>query len=744
MTFTRRHFLLAGGVTGLLIARISDRTLKLGGAAAQPINDQNTILADWIQLARNGTVTLHCGQSEMGQGVFTGIGTLVAEELDCGWEQLRVETGPATDLMANIQLFRNGICPNAHFAREASEATAWDWVVTRIARVVAQQATGGSSSIMDRFVKAREAGAYARAILVATAALDWRVDTSTCVTKNGIVYHNDSRRQNTYGELAAAAAAGIQPPPSVSLKPRSAWKIVGRKQPPLPRVDVPAKSDGSAKFGIDVRHPGMLFAAVANCPVFGGRLKAFQPGTTNKLAGVVGVHEVPGGVAVVADSTWHAKKGLDALNVEWDVGQNALLNDQEIERRLADAFRRGLNTCFNRGNFNSVFAEAASRISAEYQFPYLAHATMEPMNCTAKVIDGHVEVWIPTQAQTLAAKAAATAAGVSVSQVQIHTPFLGGGFGRRAEVDLVSQAVTVAKAVGAPVQVIWSREEDMQHDFYRPAAIIRVDAAIAANGVPLALRHRIVSQSALAHLLPLPSWIVTDTTQFEGGAVQSYAIANQRVEYAVVDLPIPVGFWRAVGHSVTAFANECFIDELAHSASIDPLEYRLALLENEPRLKRLLSLAAEKAGWKTPLPKGAARGVAIHTSFSSAVAEIVEVAIGPGDELQVKRVVAAVDCGTLVNPDIVKAQVEGAIVFGLSAALWGKIAIRQGRVVQKNFPDYAVIRMKQAPVIDVLLVDTMIMRQVGLGKPAFRRLRPHSQMRFSLPPVRGLRILPRD
>jgi isoquinoline 1-oxidoreductase beta subunit len=709
--FTRRNFLVAGG---LLVAFGAYRATRKGDSIAGTVDAIGANLDDYIRIAGDGTVTIRCGLSEMGQGVFTGVATLVAEELDCDWQRIRVETGPVLSSFVNLAVVRGLLSPNHGFAQGEG-----GWLIDKVAGAVAQQITGGSSSIADRFVRAREAGALARTLLVGAAAAQWGVPPESCKTGSGIVTHEATHRQKSYGELANAATA-IKPPGSVALKPRSAWKLIGRS---LARVDIPAKTDGSARFGIDTRRPGMLFAAVANCPVFGGRLKSVDGTAAMKLPGVVGVHLVPGGLAVGADSTWHAKQGLAALKIDWDPGDSAGLDSAEIAQRLTRAADGKLSKVLEHGDAAAAAKASVKTLSAEYTLPYLAHAPMEPMNCTAEVSAAGVEVWAPTQTHTTAVEAAAKAAGVGQDQVRIHTTYLGGGFGRRLETDLVEQAVSLAKLMGKPVQVIWSREEDMQHDVYRPVALMRLQAGLDASGAPVACRQQIVSQSILERVFPPLTWIGPDPTMSEGSVGLPYAIAYQRVDIAVAELPVPVGSWRSVGHSITAFAKESFIDELAHAVGADPVEYRLRLLKDEPRLAALLSLATDKAGWKTPLPPGRGRGVAIHTSFATAVAEVVEVEVGAKGALRVTRVVAAVDCGTVVNPDIVKAQVEGGIVYGLSAALFGKITLKEGRVVERNFPDYDVLHLAQMPAIEVHIVAND-QPPGGIGEPALPPVAP--------------------
>jgi len=710
----RRQFLVGAGAAGLLVGF----ALAPRARAQVPEPDAGSARMNaWVLVAPDGTVTLQCGRSEMGQGVFTGLATLVAEELGCAWSSLRVETGPPDAAFKNVAGGKNLLAPS-HLTPEPGGGFA-DWLLTGIATLATEQFTGGSKSIPDAFVRAREAGAVAREMLVTAAARNWGVAPAECTVAEGAVVHAASGRSAGFGELAAAAAR-VEPPSEVTLKPRGEWKLIGTSPA---RLDLPAKVDGSARFASDVRRPGMLFAAVANCPVPGGALKSFDAAPVRAMPGVKAVRAVPGGVAVVADNGWRARQGLAALAVQWDDGPNAALDTALVEATLAKALDGELDTAFEAGDGASALAGAARPLSAEYRLPYLAHATMEPMTCTAEVTEQGVQVWAPTQAQTRAVAAAADAAGVSKSDVTLHTTLLGGGFGRRGEVDFIQQAVTLAKEVGAPVQVNWSREEDMRHDFYRPAAVVRMDAALDGAGLPSAWRQRLASQSIMARVFPPSTLMGPDPTMIEGAAHLPYAVPHQSVEVAAVDLAVPVGPWRSVGHSLNAFSTECFLDEMAAAGGHDPLELRRTLLKDHPRLRAVLDLAAEKAGWGTALEPGRGRGLAFHVSFGAVVAQVAEVTAGADGRLSVDRVVAAVDCGTVVNPSIVEAQVQGSIVYALSAALFGRITWDKGRVVQGNFPDYEAVRLAQMPKVEVHVVPSEAL-PAGIGEPAVPPLAP--------------------
>jgi isoquinoline 1-oxidoreductase beta subunit len=732
---SRRSVLIGGAGLGLLVGLGVWRLGAKGPRLAGTTDASGAFLHDWIHIGSDGKVTIRSGFSEMGQGVFTGVATLIAEELGCRLDQIEVETGPASDAFKNIAVGRDILVPNRGLAEGEPEGFAGG-TLNFVAEAATQQITGGSSSMTDRFVRARSAGALARILLIAAAARQWGVSPEDCVAKNGAVVHTASGRSLGFGELAKAAAAE-KPPASITLRPRDQWTLIGGT---VPRFDIPAKVDGSARYGIDTRRPGMVFAAVANCPTFGGALKSFDDANARATPGFVAVLPVPGGVAAVADSTWRAKRALAATTIVWDEGPHAKLDSAAIAKSLSDALASAKKVSAT-GDFAAAYSSGAKQLTAEYSLPYLAHATMEPMNCTAEIADDGVHVWAPTQAQTMAVAAAAKAAGVGEDKVRLHTTYLGGGFGRRLESDFVEQAVTLAKALGKPVQVLWSREEDIQHDFYRPAALVRMEGSLGRDGKASGLRLAIANQSILARVFPPATWLAADETEIQGGVLFPYAIPNQRTDLATIDPGVPVGSWRSVGNSITAFAKECFIDEMAEAAGTDPLAFRLAMLDGEPRLAALLKLAGEKAGWGGPLAKGEGRGVALHTSFGTAVAEIVEVAVGDKGALRVKRVTAAVDCGTVVNHDIVRAQVEGAIVFGLSAALFGKISIKNGRVEQQSFPDYDMVHMAQAPAIAVHIAPSDA-PPGGIGEPGLPPLAPALANAVFAATHRRIRALP--
>jgi isoquinoline 1-oxidoreductase subunit beta len=639
----------------------------------------------FVRVAPDGSVTVLLAHSEMGQGVWTTLAMLVAEELDCEWSKVRVEHAPAAPVYAHPAM--------------------------------GMQMTGGSTTTWSEFDRYRMAGALARALLVQAAAAQWKADGRKLRTANGFVVHGNQKR--SYGELALAAQKQ-KPPRSVKLKDRKNWTLIGK---PTRRLDTPGKIAGKAQFGIDVSFAGLRTALVARAPFFGGKVASFDASQAKAVAGVEQVVQVPSGVAVVARDFWSAKLGREALHVEWDPGPGAHLDSAEI---LASYRKQALEdglVALDHGPAAEALAAGGPRLLAEYDVPYLAHAPMEPLNCTVKLEGGRCEIWTGTQFQTVDQGAAARIAGVPVENVSIHTMFLGGGFGRRANpfADFVAEAVHVAKASGVPVKVIWTREDDIRGGFYRPMFLHRVEAALDAKGMPAAWKHTIVGQSILAGT-PFEAFMVKggiDAASIEGVVDSPYLadVPAKRVTLHSPKQPVPVLWWRSVGNTHTAFAMESMVDELAAAAGRDPLEYRTALLAKKPRHLRALKAAAELARWGTPLPAGRARGLAMHESFGSIVAEVAEVSVDEGQEIHVHRVACAVDCGLAVNPLGVEAQVQGAVAYGLSAVLQSELTIKDGRVEQSNFHDYRVLRMPDMPQIAVKILDSDA-RMGGIGEPA--------------------------
>lgn len=680
---SRRQFLrvsvAAGG--GLLIGLYLPLTDRRAEASAGARFEPNA----WIRIDSDDSVTLRVASSEMGQGVYTAIPMLLAEELEVDFERVRVEMAPAGDDYINP--------------------------------LMGQQLTGGSTAVRGYFNALREAGAVARDMLIAAAAKNWGIDASGCRARAGFVMHAASGRQARYGELIATVVS-LPIPKTVFLKEPHEFTLLGK---PTPRKDTPLKVNGVAVFGQDVRLPGMLTAVVARCPVFGGKLRRYVDRETRKVKGVRHVLAIESGVAVVADDFWAALKGREALSIEWDEGTNAKLSSADIRARFMRALERGGAVARNDGNIERALAGAARRVEAIYEVPYLAHACMEPMNCTAVVKDGRCEVWVPTQAQTSTRHTAARIAGVPREAVKINTTFLGGGFGRRGEQDFVIEAVTLAKRIGTPIKVLWTREDDIQHDFYRPASYNRLVCGLNARGIPSAWRHDIAGPSIFARVSGLKPGKI-DRMSVEGAANLPYAIENLRVSYAMENAHVPVGFWRSVGSSQNAYVTECFFDEVAAAARRDPFGLRRELLKEHPRQRAVLELAAHKAGWGKPSPTGRTRGIALAESFGSYVAQVAEVSV-VDQQVRVHHVVCAVDCGIVVNPDTVVAQMESGIVYGLTAALKGEITIQNGRVAQSNFHDYPLLRFDEMPAVEVHIVRSTN-PPGGVGEPGTPPIAP--------------------
>jgi len=628
-------------------------------------------LNPWIRVSADGTVILVTGQSEMGQGATTGLAMLAAEELEVDLAQMRVEAAPAG---------RDYFNP-----------------------LFGEQLTGGSTSLPGWWHPLREAAAVAREQLVLAAAATWGVPREECQVEHGMVAHVPSGRRLGYGEVAQRAA-GIQAPRRVQLKPPNSFRVIGT---PQPRLDVATHLTGSAVFGCDISIPDMLVATVARCPIFGGKLKRVDARRAKAVEGVRDVLEMEAGVVVVAENAWSALRGREALSIAWNEGPQAALDSGQIRCRFEEAAARRGRVTRNNGDPLAVLRTAKPIIEAVYETPFLAHATMEPMNCTARVQPDSCDVWAPTQAQTEAQKVAARTAGLRPNQVRIHTTCIGGGFGRRLNQDFVEEAVQIAKAIGRPVQVLWTRDDDMRHDHYRPASYTHVRAALHKRGTPIAWFQRTVGPALALEGIDIP-----------------YAIPNIREERVELDPGVPTGPWRSVGASQNAFVVECFVDELAHIAGADPLAYRLQLLAKNPRHRVVLDLAAEKAGWSTHPETGLYRGLAVYHSFGSYVAQIAEVSVAETGLVKIHRVICAIDCGFAVNPDLIAAQMEGSIVFGLSAALKGEITLEQGRVVQANFRDYPILTIGETPKIEVHIVPRRGDEPSGVGEPGVPPIAP--------------------
>jgi len=634
----------------------------------------------WVKIGADDTVTMTLTMLEMGQGVMTSMPMLVAEELDIDWNRIKTEWAPADAKYGN---------PNFG----------------------GQQLTAGSNSVRGMWKTLRESGATARAMLMTAAAQTWGVAENTVSTEKGEVVHKASGRRLKYGALVDKAAA-LPVPKTVALKNPKDFKVLGQS---LPRLDIPEKVNGKAEFGLDVKRPGMLIARVVRCPVFGGKAASFNADKAKAVAGVRHVVAISTGVSVVADNYWAAAKGAQALEVKWDEGTLATLNSAEITKRYAQLAEQPGKVARNDGDATAAIKGAAKSFDRVFETPFLAHATMEPMNCTADVQADRCDVWVPTQGQTASQQAAMAASGLPIDKVHIFTTYLGGGFGRRGEADFVTDAVETSKAVGKPVKVVWTREDDMQHDFYRPVTYVRMSAAVDASGKPLAYQMRMVQQSLMKRIGGLPPNGV-DFISVDGAANLPYDIPNIRIEYTESDPGIPFGFWRSVGASVNGFVVEGFIDELAAVAGEDPFEFRRKRLSKHPRHKAVLELVAEKSGWGKPLAQGHARGIALMECFGSIVGQVAEVSVTNG-AVKIHKMWCAVDTGWVINPDTIKAQMEGGTLYGLSAALNGEITIQNGRVVQRHFNDYKVLRMNEAPEVETHIVPSAE-EPGGIGEPS--------------------------
>lgn len=671
----RRDFLKLSAGAGLWLA-VSAPGRVLAARAAIPAGFAPSA---WLHVAPDGAVTVFLAKSEMGQGSYTGMAVLVAEELRADWKRVRVVQADADARFGNMS-------------------------------------TGGSRSVRGGWIPLRKAGAAAREVLIEAAARRWEVAPGACRAEAGAVVHATSRRRLEYGALVADAAR-LPVPADPPLTAPAGFTLIGKR---VPRLDTPDKVRGAAVFGLDVRVPGMLHAAVARPPVRGGRVKGFDAAAAARVPGVLEVVEVPSGVAVIARDTWAAFRGRDALRATFEPGPNGALDGPAIARLLAEA-PVAPEPARREGDVEQALRGAARRVEAVYHLPLLAHATMEPMNCAADVRGGRAEVWAPTQAPTWARRAVAEALGIGEEAVTVHVTFLGGGFGRRSQPDFPVEAAQVSRAAGAPVQVTWTREDDLRHDFYRPPGRNELRAGLDARGRLVAWHHRVRTPSIGEQLFGRAGRGGRPDV-VEGAADVPYLAGAVLVDQAIPELGLPIGWWRSVYSSQNAFAEEVFVDEVARAAGKDPLAFRLEHLPEASRLRGVLRLAAEKAGWGGKLASGRGRGIACHTSFGSHVAEVAEVSVR-GGRVQVHRVVCAVDCGTALNPDSVEAQIEGAVVYGLSAALRGEITVKGGAVEQGNFDAYEPLRMSEMPAVEVHLVPGAA-EPGGIGEPGVPPIAP--------------------
>ncbi len=673
----RRRFLqtsvLGGG--GLIIgisltgcSKSSDK-VQTRGVGGQP--------NAWLRIGGDESITIIIDKCEMGQGVFTALPMLIAEELDVTLAAIRVEFAPAGKEYTNTLL--------------------------------GAQLTGASTSVREAWTKLRTAGAQARAMLVGAAAEQWQVDAATLQLEDGAVVGTDGQRA-TFGQLAQAASSRT-PPKSARPKDRSAYALIGK---PQPRLDTPAKVDGSSVYGIDIRLPGMKYAALAQSPTLGGKALAVDSSAAAKMPGGVRIVTVGSGIAVIADHYWQACVARDALKITWDAGPNAGLNNAKILAGLKAAGGTP-QSARKEGDLSAAMLTAKRQVTAAYELPLLAHAAMEPINCTADAKADGCDVYVGTQSQQFAQKSVATALGLKPEQVRIHTQMVGGSFGRRLEVDFIPAAAEASRAIGAPVQVIWSREDDMTHDLYRPPAYDVATAAFDTNNALSAFQLKLTSPSISARTFPAAVEKHVDRFAVEAAANYLYDVPNVSIEYLQHEVGIDVGYWRSVGHSLNCFVVESFMDELAHVAGKDPFEFRRSLLEKQPRAKRVLEEVASRSGWGRAAP-GHHHGIAVMEGYGTYVAQVADISVVDG-KMQVHKITCAVDCGQMVNPKIVESQVTSGIIYGLSAALWGEVTLANGKVRQTNFDNYRVLRLNDTPELEVHLIESSE-APGGIGEPS--------------------------
>ena len=673
---SRRSFLKAGAATsgGLLMAVSLPGTLGQAMAAGT-VHTPNA----WVHIADDNTITILSAHSEMGQGVYTSMPMLVAEELNVDMSQIKVTDAP----------------PGAAYVNA----------------LLGAQITGGSTSVRGSWEKLRIAGAQVREMLISAAAAQWNVDRSQLKADKGVVLGPNGKKA-TYGSLAAAAAK-LPVPEKPALKDPKDFRIVGKR---TKRVDTPAKTNGTAEFGIDVKLPGMVYATVQQCPVIGGKVKSFDAAQAKGMPGVQAVVQISDGVAVVADSWWRAKKAMETVKVQWDEGAGASLSTASIIDGTRQAAKSGkvIEITKPQGDVAAALKGAAKVVEAEYVSPMQSHSPLEPMNFTAHVQGDKILLIGPTQFQQGAQGAVAAALKAKPEDITLKTTFLGGGFGRRLELDFVVQAAEISKAVGKPVKLLWTREEDMMHDYYRPAGVNQLKAGLDANGMPVAMHFKVASQSVTQRAFGLPK----DTLDpfMAEASVTGYNIPNTQHDLVIHDTGVRVGYWRAVSHSMNAFANESFMDELAKAAGQDPYAYRMKMLAGKPRYANVLKLAAEKAGWGKPLPKGHAHGIALMEGYDSYLAEVAEVSLNKDGSVRVHKVTVAADVGHMVNPDTVEAQLQSSIVFGVGAVLKHQITMTNGRVQETNYNSYEPVRMYESPQIDIVLVKSTE-KPGGIGEP---------------------------
>jgi isoquinoline 1-oxidoreductase beta subunit len=711
---TRRGFLISGALVGgglfLGISYYTNRKPVLRPGPGE------SVMNAWLKITEDNRVIAVVPQAEMGQGVFTSLPMLVAEELGAEWSQVEFEAAPVDPLYANAALITASIEENEAMPEAFKEIGLW--AARGLAAVIGIQATGGSTSIRNFWLPLRQVAAAAREMLIAAAAERWNVRPGQCHVEAGHVVLNEGGERFSFGDLAGLAAE-LSPPSDPALKGPKDYKFIGR---PLKRLDTPDKVTGKAEFGIDVRLPGLLYAAIRAAPVFGRRLGGYDDSKAGSMPGVAAIVALDDALAVVAEHYWQAKTALDAIPVQFASPESPVSTDQLFADYRAALEDPDAYEYEKRGRPKKLFAampEGSREISALYEVPYLAHACMEPMNCTADVRPGTCEIWAPTQSATIARDAAADLLDFDAEQVELHTTYLGGGFGRRVETDSVRQAVLLSKAVGRPVQVIWSREEDVRHDFYRPMAVGRLKGILGDDGEVWAVAVRSASQSVIGsfvgRLAPFAATSEPDPSSVEGLAFSPYGFSNYLVEHRLMETPVPVGFWRSVGHSINAFFMESFVDQLAAEAGRDPFDLRMELLAKRPRFRAVLERLKRESKFGQWSGQGRGQGLAIHRSFGTIVGQVADVTM-TGEGVRVERVTCVVDCGQVVNPSILEAQMESGIIFGLTAAFFGQISIEEGAARESNFHDYDMLRIGNTPRI-----ETHIMASTeppgGAGEP---------------------------
>jgi len=692
---SRRFFISAGlsAAGGLVLGvALPGRADALPIEATPWLSPEDAKAAEvnaWILIDPDDSVTIRVAQSEMGEGIFTALPMIVAEELECDWTRVRAEYAEAHRNLVDGHPYQ-------------------------------RMGTGGSGAVRRSREFLQQAGASARARLIAAAAQRWGVAPADCTARDGKVTHRATKRVLGYGSLAAAAAK-ITLAEEPAIKTPDQFRLIGQ---PQARLDTALKVNGQARFGIDMRLDGMVYAAVTTCPVFGGTVRQIDDSKVKGRRGIQQIVPIPGGVAVVADSFWRAKQAVADLVIIWDEGAGAGTSSDQFRQEYRDALEGPAANARRAGDVAAGMAAAAKQINALYEAPHVAHAAMEPLNATVQIQGDRLDVWMGTQDPDSALQRAAKAAGMKPEQVHIHNCFLGGGFGRRAVNDELEQAVIVAQAAGKPVKLLWTREEDMQHDRYRPQAAIRFKAGLGADGRPVAWDMRTAVGSISRSLGRDPVVSGVEPSAVEGLANLPYAVANLNVDCILKNTHVPVMFWRSVGSSQNAFALESFVDEMAVAAGQDPYRFRRDLLADKPDFLKVLDTLAEQGDWSKPQPPGKGRGIAIHESFGTIVGEIVEVAVSPKGEVKVERVVAVVDCGHVVNPRTVEMQIESAVIYGLTAALYGEITIKDGRVQESNFDAYEMVRFADAPVIQTHLALSGGSKWGGIGEPGTPPIAP--------------------